>query len=155
MENNKFDLYYNESRELYVVHGKTLREISKIFNVSERTLSSWKNNEKNYDIATWEEQRKKFLISKNGSIDVVKNSISAFLENLVIDPLAIDKETYNKINLLTKLLDKFEKREDIFASTISVMEYFTRFIKEKYPDEAETYLPVVREFFGWMEQWRK
>ncbi len=146
---SKMDTFFLEAQRMYVNEGKTLAEISKILNVSERTLSKWKNVGKKYGELTWDEMRKKYLLSGAGAAERLRAAIIKKIEDISEN---VSAEEADNLAKLVSALKKIEREDDLLGSVVICMEKFAEFIASKYPERKEEFSRIIREFFGYIEK---
>jgi len=148
----KMDVYYLEAQRMYVNEGKTLAEISRVLKISEKTLSKWKNAGKKLGQPTWDEMRKKYLISGSGAIERLRAAIIKKIEDI---EEGVTAEEADHLAKLVSALKKLEKEDDLLGSVVICMEKFTEFINIKYPDRKEEFAKIIREFFTYIEKQKR
>lgn len=145
MSQKKFENFYYEAKRLYVKENKTLKEIKEITSVSPRTLSEWKNKEKQ----SWDEQRKDYLVKGLGGLKKLEDIIYQKIEDL--DETA-SKDDIKILKELKSLLKSLRNEIDLYQSTILVMEKYIDFIKERHPDIKDEAVEIIAEFLNWIEE---
>ena len=121
---SKKKIYYSESERLYVEEQMTIEEIASRFNVSVRTLKSWKKEN------DWSSKRKEFLDLKEkttyGFEFFTRNMLAGMSEDLDKGKKISAGRLYSFARQVDKLLKNkkaetelkkfFEKEEDDFLS---------------------------------------
>ena len=121
---NKKDAFLSEAEGLYI-KGKTLKEISELLGVSERTLTRWKKE------LNWKEKRNKYMKNPLGVEEAIDEEILRLVRELPNTPDSEKAKVIDMISKLAKVKSIFKKEGDLATQAVYVFDYFTNYIKER------------------------
>ncbi|HOV15108.1 MAG TPA: hypothetical protein PK771_12540 [Spirochaetota bacterium] len=140
----KFEAFYVQAKDLFVKENKSISAISKILQISEKTLQKWKS----YEEKSWDEARKDYIVKGLGGVRKLEDIINNMLENL--NPDIISSHDIKTLKELKSLLKELKPDIDIYQSALLFSDRFLSFIKEKYPEKKDEIGIVVNDFLGWL-----
>jgi spore germination protein GerM len=130
----KYNILGRECEQLYC-EGNTLETIQKIYGVSLRTLSIWKN-EYNWDIKRKEYQEQPIAIHSK-----IKKVFTGYLDELLENGIKSNKQS-DSIAKLAKAMNTTGGIEDIPSMAVTIMPRFIRHVQKNCKDE---------EFLDWLQ----
>jgi len=117
---NRKKFYYAESERLYVEEQMSIEEIASRFNVSVRTLKTWKKEN------DWSEKRQEFLDSKQMYIE----DLDIFVRNMLS---GLEKDLDKKREVGGGRFYSFNRQLDMLLKYKKAEAYVKKFM-EKHPD---------------------
>lgn len=118
MSRKKF--YYTEAERLYVEEQMTVEEIASRFNVSVRTLKTWKKENH------WSEKRQEFLDFKQMYLE----DFDIFVRNMIS---SLEKDLDKKREISSGRFYSFNRQLDMLLKYKKAEAYVKKFM-EKHPD---------------------
>jgi len=134
--------------ENFVVYeGMPQKEVSRILDVSEQTVSRWakENN--------WKKKREEFLLHKSDLVNVALESLSNLAKITKNRKGFIDGREAELMEKIWHIVEVIRDDNEM-AVRYKVMNEYEEWMKENFPNEADALNKRVIEFFKSCEPWK-
>lgn len=125
--NAKSKDFREQVKDYIVKKGKSQREASEFFGISEKTISKWSVE------GEWIKERREYLVSsRTAPVEKLKARFAELLE----DTTALDAKKTDEMYKIRLLIDRMEGGYDIKGATLEVMDRFTALVRQREPDKG-------------------